>query len=104
MAAKARFDPAQYAANWELQLGSLGSGNHFIEVCADETDAVWLFLHSGSRGVGNKSRNGTSPRPGARSGAGTSSCRIRTWPTSRKAPPNSTATSGNSAGPSTSPC
>jgi tRNA-splicing ligase RtcB len=39
---------------WDLQLGSLGSGNHFIEVCADETDAVWLFLHSGSRGVGNK--------------------------------------------------
>lgn len=54
MAAAAGFDPAQYAANWKLQLGSLGSGNHFIEVCADETDAVWLFLHSGSRGVGNK--------------------------------------------------
>ncbi|MDN4646569.1 RtcB family protein [Arthrobacter sp. PsM3] len=54
MAVHARFDPAQYAANWTLQLGSLGSGNHFIEVCADETDAVWLFLHSGSRGVGNK--------------------------------------------------
>ncbi|WP_160664033.1 RtcB family protein [Pseudarthrobacter sp. ATCC 49987] len=54
MAAHARFDPAQYAANWTLQLGSLGSGNHFIEVCVDEGDAVWLFLHSGSRGVGNK--------------------------------------------------
>lgn len=54
MAASARFDPAHYAANWTLQLGSLGSGNHFIEVCADEADAVWLFLHSGSRGVGNK--------------------------------------------------
>ena len=54
LAALAHFDPAQYAANWTLQLGSLGSGNHFIEVCADETDAVWLFLHSGSRGVGNK--------------------------------------------------
>ena len=53
MAATAGFEPAQYAANWKLQLGSLGSGNHFIEVCADETDAVWLFLHSGSRGVGN---------------------------------------------------
>lgn len=48
------FDPAAYAANWELQLGSLGSGNHFIEVSADENDDVWLFLHSGSRGVGNK--------------------------------------------------
>lgn len=48
------FDPAEYASNWKLQLGSLGSGNHFIEVSADENDDVWLFLHSGSRGVGNK--------------------------------------------------
>lgn len=48
------FDPGDYAANWKLQLGSLGSGNHFIEVSADENDDVWLFLHSGSRGVGNK--------------------------------------------------
>jgi len=44
----------QIAPNWRLQLGSLGSGNHFIEVCVDEDDRVWLFLHSGSRGVGNK--------------------------------------------------
>ena len=42
------------APNWRLQLGSLGSGNHFIEICLDEEDQVWLFLHSGSRGVGNK--------------------------------------------------
>src|SRR3954469_9942301 len=42
------------APNWRLQLGSLGSGNHFIEISVDETDHVWLFLHSGSRGVGNK--------------------------------------------------
>ena len=40
--------------NWRLQLGSLGSGNHFIEVSLDEEDRVWLFLHSGSRGVGNR--------------------------------------------------
>ena len=40
--------------NWHQQLGSLGSGNHFIEVSLDEEDRVWLFLHSGSRGVGNK--------------------------------------------------
>jgi tRNA-splicing ligase RtcB len=53
-AENARFDPASYASNWELQLGSLGSGNHFIEVSLDEEDRVWLFLHSGSRGVGNK--------------------------------------------------
>jgi tRNA-splicing ligase RtcB len=50
----AGFDPSSYAANWELQLGTLGSGNHFIEVSLDEHDGVWLFLHSGSRGVGNK--------------------------------------------------
>ena len=42
------------SSNWRLQLGSLGSGNHFIEVSLDEADQVWLFLHSGSRGVGNK--------------------------------------------------
>jgi tRNA-splicing ligase RtcB len=44
----------QIAPNWRFQLGSLGSGNHFIEVSLDEADRVWLFLHSGSRGVGNK--------------------------------------------------
>jgi len=44
----------QIAKNWRLQLGSLGSGNHFIEVSLDEDDRVWAFLHSGSRGVGNK--------------------------------------------------
>jgi tRNA-splicing ligase RtcB len=47
-------DYAQYAGNWRLQLGTLGSGNHFIEVTVDEEQRVWLFLHSGSRGVGNK--------------------------------------------------
>ncbi|WP_030143132.1 RtcB family protein [Mycetocola saprophilus] len=53
-ARRADFDPATYAPNWRLQLGSLGSGNHFIEISLDEEDRVWLFLHSGSRGVGNK--------------------------------------------------
>lgn len=42
------------AGNWRLQLGSLGSGNHFVELCADEQGRVWMFLHSGSRGVGNR--------------------------------------------------
>ena len=36
------------------QLGTLGTGNHFIEVCLDEAQRVWFMLHSGSRGVGNK--------------------------------------------------
>lgn len=39
--------------NWTLQLGTLGSGNHFIEVTVDEDETIWLFLHSGSRGIGN---------------------------------------------------
>ncbi len=54
LAETAGFDPESYVGNWRLQLGTLGSGNHFIEVSLDETDAVWLFLHSGSRGIGNK--------------------------------------------------
>jgi len=36
------------------QLGTLGTGNHFIEMCLDESDRVWIMLHSGSRGVGNR--------------------------------------------------
>jgi tRNA-splicing ligase RtcB len=39
--------------NNRKHLGTLGGGNHFIEICLDEGDAVWLMLHSGSRGVGN---------------------------------------------------
>ncbi|MDM8569764.1 RtcB family protein, partial [Thiotrichales bacterium HSG1] len=38
---------------WTQQLGSLGGGNHFIEVCLDENQDVWVMLHSGSRGIGN---------------------------------------------------
>ena len=43
-----------HSTKWREQPGSLGGGNHFIELCIDEDDRVWLFLHSGSRGVGNK--------------------------------------------------
>lgn len=39
---------------WDLQLGTLGGGNHFIEVVRDEDDGVWVLLHSGSRGAGNQ--------------------------------------------------
>ena len=54
-AEKIGLDQAPYfAKSWRLQLGTLGSGNHFIEVSLDENDDAWLFLHSGSRGVGNK--------------------------------------------------
>ncbi len=40
--------------NHANHLGTLGTGNHFIEVCLDEADVVWFMLHSGSRGVGNR--------------------------------------------------
>jgi tRNA-splicing ligase RtcB len=40
--------------NHANHLGTLGTGNHFIEVCLDEADRLWFMLHSGSRGVGNR--------------------------------------------------
>lgn len=40
--------------NADAQLGTLGSGNHFIELCLDENQDVWIMLHSGSRGIGNQ--------------------------------------------------
>src|SRR5438128_10674 len=43
--------------NWSLALGTLGGGNHFIELATDESGAVWVTLHSGSRGIGNKIGN-----------------------------------------------
>jgi len=46
--------PGVRKANHATHLGTLGTGNHFIEVCLDESERVWFMLHSGSRGVGNK--------------------------------------------------
>ena len=46
--------PGALAKNTDRQLGTLGTGNHFIEMCADEEDRIWIVLHSGSRGLGNK--------------------------------------------------
>jgi len=40
-------------SDWVRQLGTLGGGNHFIELCLDEAQRVWVMLHSGSRGIGN---------------------------------------------------
>lgn len=40
-------------SNWICQMGTLGSGNHFIELCLDEEQHLWIMLHSGSRGIGN---------------------------------------------------
>ncbi len=50
----ARKDYSQFVDNWKFHLGTLGSGNHFIEISLDENDQVYAFLHSGSRGIGNK--------------------------------------------------
>ena len=48
-----RLAPKKGYATWIRQLATLGGGNHFIELCLDEDDAVWVMLHSGSRGIGN---------------------------------------------------
>ncbi len=40
-------------SSWVRQMGTLGGGNHFIEVCLDESNRMWVMLHSGSRGIGN---------------------------------------------------
>lgn len=42
-----------FERTWAKQLGTLGGGNHFIELCVDERDDVWVMLHSGSRGIGS---------------------------------------------------
>ena len=52
-----RRDYSTIDANWRLALGTLGGGNHFIELATDEADIVWATLHSGSRGIGNKIGN-----------------------------------------------
>jgi tRNA-splicing ligase RtcB len=46
-------DRAKAAKKAASQVGTLGSGNHFIEICIDENQDVWVMLHSGSRGIGN---------------------------------------------------
>jgi tRNA-splicing ligase RtcB len=57
---KSRYDailakhPKLDRGNHANHLGTLGTGNHFIEVCLDESEMVWFMLHSGSRGVGNR--------------------------------------------------
>ncbi|MCU4487988.1 RtcB family protein [Acinetobacter ursingii] len=43
----------KFDMTWQKQLGTLGDGNHFIELCLDENQDVWIMLHSGSRGLGN---------------------------------------------------
>ena len=51
---KAKQDYESVDKKWMEALGSLGSGNHFIEISLDESNRLWVVLHSGSRGIGNK--------------------------------------------------
>ena len=44
---------SNFGLTWPRQIGTLGGGNHFIELCLDENQQVWIMLHSGSRGIGN---------------------------------------------------
>ena len=48
---------SSFDKDWEAALGTLGGGNHFAEVCFDENGKIWLTLHSGSRGAGNRIGN-----------------------------------------------
>jgi tRNA-splicing ligase RtcB len=57
LAADTKATPDDFDRNWRLALGTLGGGNHFIELAEDADGAVWLTLHSGSRGVGNRIGN-----------------------------------------------
>jgi tRNA-splicing ligase RtcB len=51
--AKMSETPSKLIEKAHSQIGTLGSGNHFIEICLDENQDVWIMLHSGSRGIGN---------------------------------------------------
>lgn len=54
---RTELDPKQARTALD-QLGTLGSGNHFVELCLDDDDTVWVVLHSGSRGIGNQLAQG----------------------------------------------
>lgn len=66
-------------SNWVNPMGTLDGGNHFIEVCLDESDGLWVMLHSGSRGSATPSTTISSSLRGAIWSAGSSSCRIAIW-------------------------
>ena len=90
--------------NWRRQLGSLGSGNHFIEVALDEEGYAWGFLHSGSRGVGNRIATHHIGIAKKLMEKCTSTCPTRTLPTWWRIPPSSMITWPTWTGPRSSPC
>ena len=78
-ARQAGFDPGDYDARWRLQLGTLGSGNHFIEVSLDENDDVWLSCTRARGASATGSRSTTSRSPSDCAGSGGSTCPTPTW-------------------------
>ena len=95
--------PKLAKTNHIQHLGTLGTGNHFIEVCLDEARFVWFMLHSGSRGVGNFIGTCSSSWPSRTRCATRRTCRIATWPTSKKAAATSATTCAPWAGRRGSP-
>jgi tRNA-splicing ligase RtcB len=88
----------------DRQLGTLGGGNHFIELCLDEADAVWVMLHSGSRGTGNLIGSYFIARANSwRTACWDSTCRTRSWRSSCRASRCSTITSRRCHGRRTMP-
>jgi tRNA-splicing ligase RtcB len=103
LAAEADLEPAADAVNWRLQLGSLGSGNHFIEVSLDEEDRVWLFLTPAPAASATASPSGTSASLRSSPADRAPPFRTVTSPTSPRARRSSTPMCASCAGPSGSP-
>jgi tRNA-splicing ligase RtcB (3'-phosphate/5'-hydroxy nucleic acid ligase) len=90
--------PKLQKTNNRSHLGTLGSGNHFIEVCLDEAGAVWFMLHSGRAAWATPSARCSSSWPRRTPCAATRTCRTATSPTSRRAADTSATTSAPWAG------
>ena len=85
------------------QLGTLGSGNHFLELCVDERSRVWVVLHSGSRGIGNQLAQMHIGRARRLAKKACSASRTPTWPGSSRARRSSRSTWPTCCGPRTTP-
>ena len=93
----------QFARTWICQLGTLGGGNHFIELCLDEDQRVWVMLHSGSRGLGNVLGRYFIAAARKDMQRHSSTCRTRISLTSARARSCSTTTSRRCSGDRTTP-
>lgn len=78
--------PHLAGTNHHQHLGTLGTGNHFVELCLDELDRVWVMLHSGSRGVAMPLGAPLLKKPKKICGNINAICPMRIWPICKKAP------------------